>query len=1196
MNKKNRKNTFYRTLSLSLGFSLLLSGIFSGSASAGTLPQPLPENPESAENTSEASSGDALNALLSETEAIHISSAADFLSFAESCTLDTWSQNKVFVLDQDLDLSETDFSPIPTFGGCLLGQGHTISGISLEGGSNDIGLFRYVQESGQIYQLTLSGIAQAERSHSGLAMLAGSNAGYLSDCHVSGSITGGDRVGGIVGTNELTGIISGCSTNGMISGRHLTGGIAGGNEGCIINCTNLSLVNTTADHNSIDLSEINTDTTITDFLTTENAASVTDIGGIAGSNPGIIKACTNEGTVGYQHVGYNIGGIAGSQTGYIEGCVNSGHLYGRKDIGGIAGQMEPSSELEYLEDTLQKLDTEFEKLHGLLTRLNSDASGTSERLTGQIDQLLNSVDGAQQAVDQILSDTGSHLDDFAALTDLTLLPSPSPLSLDFLDKLPRPSFSPLPSLSPWPSGSPWPSLSPWPSFSPEPSLSPTPSLSPSPAPTETPAPSETPTPSGTPTSSETPTPSGMPTPSGTSTEGAPASKVAEDSSDGSQKNPDTSGDETANSDDTTDSGSADSVSAEENAYVPDVVYSRRQTLLQPQQLDLAGAADGAVGDTSDGTEKNTPVPSPDQTNTPATTVPSETPSPSPSGNPFAAGWPAEWPTQWPFPTAGITLDDVMNSIDRDKIEDDLNNVQNNLYQDASRVLQSVQDTIGEQASLASFRLASARNSLGSSFSAITADMRILNSMMNEENQVLLEDFQAIVDEIQVIANIITEYETPDPDELLEDVSDEDQPGDITGKVMNCLNRGKIEGDLNTGGIAGSLSRENNLDPENELDLDVNISLNFRYKERMVIRQCKNSGIVEGKKDRTGGIAGEMTMGVILECTENGNVASEGSMTGGIAGYSTAVIRSCYAKCTLSGTEQIGGIAGYGSTISDCYSMVNIPEEGSFSGSIAGKVKELSSLENNFFVEGCPAGVDGVSYGGLAQPLSYEDFMALPGLPEMFQNIFLTFVADGQTVSVVTLEYGDSFHPDQLPSLPEKEGCTGEWESFDYDSITFDRTINAVYTEYITALESEQKIGERPILLIEGQFSSEDSLTLSPADLLPEETDAAAECWKTSLDSSGSGPYTFRYLVPETIKRPEILLYKDGTWRSVQTERDGSYAVFASEESDITFACNDSPSSLTPGRIALTAALGVLLLAVIGISIRHRKKKQHETTA
>ncbi len=1144
-----KKNRFYQTLSLFLGVSLVLSGAFSGRAFAASPVKPLPGNTEStAAIETDEEAKPIPEELLSDAEAIHITNAEEFLSFAEDCTLDTWSQNKVFVLDSDLDLSGTSFSPVPTFGGCFLGQGHTISGLDLEGGSNHIGLFRYVQESGQIYQLTVSGIANAERSHLGLSLLVGCNAGYLSDCHSFGNITGGDYVGGIAGRNELTGIISGCNTSGMVEGRHLTGGITGCNEGLITGCNNLSLVNTTADHNNVDLSELRTDTTITNLFTTENAASVTDIGGIAGSNPGIIRACTNEGTIGYQHVGYNIGGIAGSQTGYIEGCVNSGHLYGRKDIGGIAGQMEPSSELEYLEDTLQKLDAEFDKLHDLLTRLDADASDASWQLTGQIHQLLDSVEGAQGAVDQILSDAGSHLEDFAALTDLTTLPSPDPLSLDFLDRLPRPSFSPLPSDSPEPSFSPLPSGSPWPSSLPQPSVSPWPSFLPQPSGSPEPDP-------------EPAVPAQPPEPT----------QNADVSSDDMTENPDGS--------------DMDSITEDVGNYVPEVNYSEKTDSIEPRQLD--SNSDGNSAEISDSNNDGSNNSSPD---TPSE-IPSASPRPEQPDNPFAAGWPAEWPSQWPLPSPGITLDDVMDSIDRDKIEEDLNQVQDNIYEDASHVLQSVQDTLQEQASIASYRLASAQNSLSSSFSAIISDTRLLNSLLNEENQILLEDFQAIIDEIHVISNIITEYRAPDPDELLNDVSDEDQPGDITGKVMNCMNRGKIEGDLNTGGIAGSLSRENNLDPENDLDVDLGISLSFRYKERMVIRQCVNSGMVEGKKDKTGGIAGEMTMGSILECTGNGNVSSEGSMTGGIAGCSNAVIRSCNAKCTLTGKDQVGGIAGYGSTISDCLSMVSIPEFDSFRGSIAGKMDSLSSLENNFFMEGCPAGVDGVSYGGLAEPLSCEEFMALPDLPEIFRNIFLTFEADEETISVITLKYGEPFHADQLPSLPEKEGFTGNWESFDYDSVTFDRTIHAIYTEYITALESEQMAGERPILLVEGQFSPEAGLQLTAADASTlTDGSEASECWKVSITNSGSGPFTVRYLIPETIDRPELFLYEENSWRPVASERDGSYLVFPSEKAGFTFACANTPSPLTPGRIISAAVLAGILLLIMGLLLKHRKKK------
>lgn len=85
--------------------------------------------------------------------AIPISTADDLISFAQSCTVDTWSVGKVFVLNADINLSGTDFTSIPTFGGTFLGQGHTISGLSINGGSNNTALFRYIQESGEIYQL-----------------------------------------------------------------------------------------------------------------------------------------------------------------------------------------------------------------------------------------------------------------------------------------------------------------------------------------------------------------------------------------------------------------------------------------------------------------------------------------------------------------------------------------------------------------------------------------------------------------------------------------------------------------------------------------------------------------------------------------------------------------------------------------------------------------------------------------------------------------------------------------------------------------------------------------------------------------------------------------------------------------------------------------------------------------------------------
>ncbi len=1052
-------------------------------------------------------------------DAIHISTVEDLISFGNSCTLDTWSRDKIFILDNDIDLNGKDFKPVPTFGGVFFGQGHVIKGLSLTGGSNHVGLFRYIQESGEVYQLSVSGTAVSQDSQIGLGLLAGCNSGLISGCSSSGNVTGNEQVGSIAGTNELTGVITGCFTNGVVYGSHLAGGIAGENKGSITNCSNHCFINTTATDGSLDLSSLNVDTAFMDILTTENAASVTDIGGIAGCNYGVIRACTNEGSVGYQHVGYNIGGIAGSQTGYIEGCINYGLLNGRKDVGGIAGQMEPSGELEFSEDTLAKLNTELETLHQLLSKLDKDASGASGNLTGQIDQLLTSVENSQNAVHQIMDNASGHLQDFSIGTDLTSLPTPKPISLDFLP-------------------------------TPKPSASGTPSPEGTAAPLTTGTPTATPT--VTPTATPTPTPTATPTPTPTAT---PTSDSPDKTN---QDLPNQEGIETSETE----------------------IVTSRTAYAAPPALTGSLLHSSAMGNTED---TNVPAPVADPTPTPAAT-----PTPTPT-----FGWPEGWPT----PSIEINTDDLLDhipSIDTDEAEKEINRVQSNIYEDASKTLNELQNRVKNQASVMGSRIASARSMLSSSFSAIIGDMRFLNSMMDGESQLLLDDFQAINDQINVIGNLLTAPETTAPGDILTDVSDDDQPEDITGKVMNCANSGKINGDLNVGGIAGSLSRENNLDPEDDLDLDESdITLKFRYKERIVVRSCTNSGNVAGKRDCVGGIAGEMTLGSIMECISTGVITGEGAMIGGIAGNSTSTIRKSSAKCTLKGEHQIGGIAGYGTNITDCYSMVQINEGQYYLGSIAGNISKDGELSSNYFVEGCPAGIDGVSYEGKAQPLSYEEFLASPGLPDIFQKIYLTFTADDKIVSVIGLEYGESLSPASLPQVPEKEGCIGTWPDFNHNSITYDQTIAAVYSEYVTTLASSQKEGNRPVILIEGNFRPDDVFTLSPADACPEDSMTQARCWKITLPSAATDIYTIRYLIPAEMEDSGIEIFDNGSFREIDTETDGSYYVFTARGPSITFRCVKRPGAPAAGIVTLTVtcAGAAVVILLTGKSLQKKKGKK-----
>ena len=180
----------------------------------------------------------ALPAWAAEESAITISSVEDLQRFGQNCALDTWSQGKTVTLTADLDLSGVDFAPIPTFGGTFLGQGHTISGLQITAAGSTQGLFRYIQPSGVVQDLTVEGTVAPGGTRSTVGGIVGSNAGTLQDCVFYGAVQGDTTVGGIAGYNSVTGEITGCSVSGSVSGQNITGGIAGRNLGLLLKCEN----------------------------------------------------------------------------------------------------------------------------------------------------------------------------------------------------------------------------------------------------------------------------------------------------------------------------------------------------------------------------------------------------------------------------------------------------------------------------------------------------------------------------------------------------------------------------------------------------------------------------------------------------------------------------------------------------------------------------------------------------------------------------------------------------------------------------------------------------------------------------------------------------------------------------------------------------------------------------------------------
>lgn len=1022
--------------------------------------------------------GAALAADQPQKQTIHIATAQDLLNLAESCRLDSWSKDKLVVLDADIDLTGVDFEGIPTFGGEFQGGSHRITGVSLAQDGSAVGFFRYVQEGALINELTVSGNVVPGGSRSTVGGIAGKNEGTIQGCWFSGVVSGASKVGSIAGVNESTGMIVGCTSTGVAYGQHFVGGIVGDNHGAVTGTLNGSNVNTTVEQNDVDLSDL----TLQDFTTTESGTTITDVGGVAGASSGVIRNCVNNGTVGYQHIGYNVGGIAGSQTGFVEGCTNYGLVFGRKEAGGIVGQMEPNSVVQYTEDTLQKLDRELDVMQGLLDKTYNDASATASDLTNDVDALINKVDSTRDSIQKLLDELGSGLSIKSGdivIRDITGI-SGSGSAAGGIGAGAGAGAGAA-------AGGAGAITTPGEAATPEPTAA----------------------------------PAATPEPAQPDTQGTP--KTQPDAQAAPEAQPQAAG---AGGAQIAFLGTAGPGSMKTAALTETTDAAQPEATAQPDTTIVAGGVAGGIG----------------------------------SG--IGAG--------------------VGGSVSGEGSAD-LNG--------------EITVTVPDIKLDASDKVTAARNDLSSSLNNISERVSSLTNNTGSNAQSLIDDLRAVADQMEQIGRTIAgAMDEKTTDDIYQDISDSDTIKDTEGKVLNCVNYGDVQADLNAGGITGAMARENDLDPEDDIQVVGSDSLNFTYKTRVVLRQCVNHGAVSAKKQNAGGIVGNMEMGTVLGALNLGTLdAEDAANVGGVAGKSSAPIRQSSAKCRLTGKSQVGGIAGTGKEITDCRSLVVVDACDEARGAIAGTVADNSTLERNYFVSSSLAGVDGVSYAGQAEPMDFGSFVQLENLPDAFRSMTVTFRADGKTVRTFSLNYGDELPKASLPEVPAKDGYYGTWGDFEGGVITFDETVDAVYTAYDQLMESDRTREEgKAILMVEGNFPDTASLTIAESGEAAPGT--LLESWQLTLNGTdGQDRHSMRYLPTVSPERTAIYVKgADGAWRKADTRVDGSYVVFEMSTDETVFCAVQTLDWRIPAGIG--AAVVLLVLALILGGRKRRKKKKAAAAA
>ncbi|WP_195637354.1 fimbrillin family protein [Bacteroides ovatus] len=211
-------------------------------------------------------------------------------------------------LGKNIDLTGKGWTPIGTnyekrYKGTFDGRGHTIKGLTVTTNDQFVGLFGYLDKAGTVKNVVMEGI-QITSNHVLMSGNTGGVVGYswgtIENCSVSGSVSGTNCVGGVVGSQKAGSII-GCSSSAIVKGTRYVGGVAGEKWGTMTACYatgNVTLeINSPQDLSGGGVVGLNGASTVLACYATGNVNSKgsntgnVHIGGLFGDNYTVVTAC-----------------------------------------------------------------------------------------------------------------------------------------------------------------------------------------------------------------------------------------------------------------------------------------------------------------------------------------------------------------------------------------------------------------------------------------------------------------------------------------------------------------------------------------------------------------------------------------------------------------------------------------------------------------------------------------------------------------------------------------------------------------------------------------------------------------------------------------------------------------------------------------------------------------------------------------
>lgn len=483
-------------------------------------------------------------------------------------------------------------------------------------------------------------------------------------------------------------------------------------------------------------------------------------------------------------------------------------------------------------------------------------------------------------------------------------------------------------------------------------------------------------------------------------------------------------------------------------------------------------------------------------------------------------------------------------------------------------------------------------------STVADDIHGVADTVDSEIRTIADSIERISAQIKNIGNTVTEtmdVVTSD-DDYIEDISSADSAQNSDGVIAKSVNRGAVHGDINAGGIAGTMNVEYDVDPEYDLDITETTNVRLRSTVSDVVIYCINYGEVNSKKDCAGGIVGLQELGLVYGSEGYGTVKSEtGNYAGGIAGNSASAITDSYSLCNVESEDYTGGICGKGYTMQNCISIPAILGDGEAKGSLAGIIESDGEVSTNIFVNDIYGGIDDINYSGKADSASYEAVMAMENIPDGFHRVTLVFKADGNVIDTKNIAYNANLGVSELPAIPDKDGYYAQWpENIVSKPILQNTVVEAEYHVWIESVAGDiASQNDKPLFIAEGKFYDDNKITLSKCDTDNLSGDIEySYAWKMrGTNVKDKGTKTCHFYIKNTSGSSEVW-YRDNAdsgWVKADAKEHGSYMT-AEIPYEADFAVIHKESSNMIYYICGGAAACIIVLAVIIIKKRKKRNK------